>query len=58
MKESARGFAISPQFLPLWGHRLPKEIAQDPPFRLLEDAFQGRSWSALRRGQTKKVRED
>jgi hypothetical protein len=39
------------RFETLGGHRIPVEIAQDPAFRFLEEAFEGRSRAAFEQGQ-------
>jgi hypothetical protein len=41
----------SPRYSSLVGHRVPVEIANDPPFRFLAEAFERRSRSAVRNEQ-------
>jgi hypothetical protein len=40
-----------PPFEQIGSHRIPRALAQDPPFRFLLEAFEGRSQRALDRGQ-------
>jgi hypothetical protein len=40
-----------PRFETLGGHRIPVEVANDPAFRFLEEAFEGRSRTAFEQGQ-------
>jgi hypothetical protein len=40
-----------PRFLRVGENRVPVELANDPPFRYLIEAFEGRSKAALRHGQ-------
>jgi hypothetical protein len=42
----------SPRFETVVGHRVPVEVARDPPFRLLAEAYEGRSKAAIRNDQT------
>jgi hypothetical protein len=39
------------RYVPLVGHRVPVELANDPPFRFLVEAYQGRSGTAIRNDQ-------
>jgi hypothetical protein len=41
----------SPRYSSLVGHRVLVEIANDPPFRFLAKAYEGRSWTAVRNEQ-------
>jgi hypothetical protein len=41
----------SPRYSTLVGHRVPVEVANDFPFRFLAEAYEGRSWSAVRNEQ-------
>jgi hypothetical protein len=41
-----------PRFESVAGHRVPVEVAEDPPFRLLAEAYEGRSKTAIRNDQT------
>jgi hypothetical protein len=40
-----------PQFEVVGGHRIPRALANDPPFRFLVEAFEGRSQRAAEGGQ-------
>lgn len=46
-----QGMNNSPRYSTLVGHRVPIEVANDPPFRFLAEAYEGRSWSAVRNEQ-------
>lgn len=45
------GMSNSPRYSSLVGHRVPVEIANDPPFRFLVEAYEGRSKIAVRNEQ-------
>jgi hypothetical protein len=40
-----------PKYQSLAGHRVPVEVAEDPPFRMLVEAFEGRSKRTVRNDQ-------